>query len=182
MILIKRRVAGRIVAEIVMIATVTVSLAVASDSDRLVQDSLKRFSIRVPAAWKATENPEGTSLSLTGEEALIVISPVYRGNDLEELHRNMALQFAYRDTGGPPKKNKIKWEKRRIGDLKALESTYETKGGTEDVHEKYRVHVITVDGEKHKFSFIVTIPLELANKDNLEDRVMKILDSFTESN
>lgn len=152
----------------------------AAEAEKTVQDSMKRFSLKVPASWKATENREGNSLTLTGEDCVIVVSPVFRGNNLEELHRRMAQGFAMRSVAGPPKKNKIKWDKRSVGNLKAFDSVYDIKGGPEDPHKEYRVHVITVDGEKHKFSLVTTIPLDVASKDSLEEHVSKIVESFDE--
>jgi hypothetical protein len=152
----------------------------AAEAERTVQDSMKRFSVKVPVSWQAVENAEGNTLTITGEEAAIVISPFYRENNLELAHTRMALNFAYRSVDGPPKKNKIHSDKRAIGNKKALYSTYDIKSGGDDKHEKYRAHIYTVDGEKHKFSIVITVPLELVNKDDLEARLIKVVESFTE--
>jgi hypothetical protein len=44
------------------------------------------------------------------------------------------------------------------------------------------VHVITLDGEKHKFAFVITLPTELTDKNGLEDRLMRMVESFSEAN
>lgn len=150
------------------------------EAEKLVQDSMKRFTVRMPAHWSAAENADGTSLTIAGEEAMLVISPLYRGNSVEEMQRRLALSFAVNALSGPPKKAKVKWEKRRIGNLKALESIYDIRGGLKDIHEKYRVHVITVDGEKHKFSLVCTIPLEFVERNQLEERLRKVEGSLVE--
>ncbi|MBZ5534703.1 MAG: hypothetical protein LAO31_02010 [Acidobacteriia bacterium] len=173
---------NQIIATLLMVIVGLASVAAGAETEKVVQDSLKRFSIKVPASWKVSESVDGSTFTLAGEEATFIIYPVFRGNDLETLHRKMALQFALRSVEGPPKKNKVKWEKRRTGNMKALESVYEIKGGPEDAHKEYRVHVITLDGEKHKFSVIVTIPLELAERNGFEERVVKMVDGFSESN
>lgn len=179
---IKNTFGSRIITALLMVIAALVTAAAGVETEKVVQDSMKRFSIKTPASWKAVESADGSAFTITGEEASFIIYPVYRGTDLETLHRKMALQFALRAIEGPPKNNKVKWEKRRIGNEKALESVYDIKGGSEDAHKEYRVHVVTLDGEKHKFSFIITIPTELADKNGLEDRTVKMADSFTENN
>lgn len=153
----------------------------AAEALKTIQDSMKRFTVQAPQSWTAKENAEENSMVLNGEECEVVISPVYRGTNVVELQRRMALQWAYRALSGPPKKNKVKWEKIHIGHLKALDSKYDVKPGPTDKYKSYRVHVITVDGEKHKFSIVVTMPMELLQKNDLEKRVMAIVDSFKET-
>lgn len=145
------------------------------------EDSMKRFSIQVPATWKSAENAEENSVSLTGDDASVIVSPLFRGTNIEDFQRRIALQYAYRSVDGPPKKNKVKWEKREVGDLKALESDYVVKAGPDDKFKQYRVLVITVDGKRHKFSILATIPVNLQEKSDLESRVMHIVDSFKET-
>lgn len=154
----------------------------AAASEKEVRDSMKRFSLKIPAAWNAAENAEATGFTLSGEEATIVITPIYRGNSMDVMHRRMALPFAMGALEGRPKKNKVKSDKRRIGELKAMESVFDIKGGPNDPHDKYRIHIITIDGERHKFSIVTTMPLESAEKNQLEERVRKIEDSFVELN
>jgi hypothetical protein len=178
---IKNTTGSRIITALLMVIAGMVSTAAGAEADKVVQDAMKRFSIKTPASWKVSESADGSTFSITGEEASFIIYPVYRGNDLENLHRKMALQFAVRSLEGPPKNNKVKWDKRRIGNEKALESVYDIKGGSDDPHKEYRVHVITLDGEKHKFSIIITIPVELADKNGLEERLLKMAESFSES-
>jgi hypothetical protein len=172
---------SRIITALLMVLAGLASVARGAETEKVVHDSMKRFSMRAPASWKVAESTDGSTFTLTGEEATLIIYAIYRGNDLETLHRKMALQFAVRRLEGPPKKNKVKWDKRRIGNEKALESVYEIKGGPDDAHKEYRVHVITVDGEKHKFSMVLTVPVELADKNGLEERLMKMVEGFSES-
>ena len=173
---------NRIITTLLIFIAGLASAAAGADTERVVQDSMKRFSVKAPAAWKVVESADGSTFTITGEEVSFIIYPVFRGNDLETLHRKMALQFALRAMEGPPKHNKVKWDKRRVGNEKGFESVYEIKGGPDDAHKEYRVHVISVDGEKHKFSIIITIPLELADKNGLEERAVKMVDSCAESN
>ncbi|MGB7621414.1 MAG: hypothetical protein WBN92_03605 [Terriglobia bacterium] len=179
---IKRNSGSCILMLLGMVLMGLLSVAAGAEVEKVVKDSMKRFSVKAPASWKVAESADGSSITIVGEEASFTIYPSYRGNDLEALHRRMALQFATRALEGPPKNNKIKWEKRRVGNEKALESVYEIKGGSEDTHEKYRVHVITLDGEKHKFTIVFTLPLELADKNGLEGRLMKMVEGFSEAN
>lgn len=165
---------------VVLLAAGNSSSVRCAEDTQIVRDSMKRFTLKVPASWKVIENTDGNSMSITGDDMAIVISPVYGGAKLEELHRRMALQFAYRSLEGPPKKNKIKWDKRGLGKLKAFESVYDVKGGPEDSHKVYRVHVLTLDGDKHKFSILVTLPWDGENKQGLEDRVMPFVNTFVE--
>jgi hypothetical protein len=179
---IKKQWVSRLTMVLGVVLVGLVSASVGADTEKVVQDSMKRFSIKAPASWKIAENEDGSSMTITGEEASFIVYPVFRGTDLETLHRRMALQFALRAVEGPPKNNKVKWEKRRVGNEKALESVYEVKGGPDDAHAKYRVHVITLDGEKHKFAFVITLPTELTDKNGLEDRLMRMVESFSEAN
>lgn len=170
---------GMAVAVVLLVAGASSVVRCAND-EQVVRDSMKRFTMKAPTSWKVIESAEGNSMSITGDDVAIVISPVYGGANLEDLHRRMALQFAYRSMEGPPKKNKVKWDKRGVGRLKTLESVYDIKGGPEDPHKVYRVHVLTLDGDKHKYSILVTIPWDGENKQGLEDRVMPFVNSFVE--
>lgn len=154
----------------------------ADDAKKLAQDSMKRFSVKIPATWKAIESVDETVVTVSGDEAVINVYLVFRGDDFEGLHRRMAMPIAMRSLDGPPKKNKIKWEKTRIDNLKAIDSVFDVKGGGEDAHPKYRVHVITIEGDRHKFSIVATIPLDLAQKNGLEAKVMEVIESFKENN
>jgi hypothetical protein len=156
------------------------SLMVAAESEKLVQDSMKRFSIRIPASWTVGENSDGNTVTLLGEDSMMVITTLFRGTNLEQLHHQVALQFAYRVLDGPPKKPKVRIEKRRVGNWKAIETDYDVKGGPDDKYSKFRVHIISIDGEKHKFTIVVTLPLELVDKNGLGERIMKMIDSFAE--
>lgn len=152
-----------------------------AEAEKTVQDSMKRFTVQVPQSWQAKENAEENSMTITGDEGEVVISPVFRGTNVEELQRRMATPWAFRSLAGPPKKNKIKWEKREIGNLKALESDYDVKPGPDDKYKSYRIRVITIDGKEHKFCIVVTMPMELLQKNDLEKNVSKMVDSFKET-
>ncbi|MDD5544201.1 MAG: hypothetical protein PHX83_13600 [Acidobacteriia bacterium] len=157
------------------------SLLPAAEGEKVVWDTMKRFSISIPTNWVSSENTEANTMTLGGDDVVVVLSILYRGNGLEELHRRIALPVAYRAVEGPPKKQKVKFEKIRVGDAKALETDYDIKGGTDDKFSKYHVRVITIDGEKHKFSILINIPLEHVKKASLEERLNKLVDSFKEA-
>ncbi len=156
------------------------SLLCGAEADKLVQDSMKRFSIQIPSTWKATENSDGNAVSIAGDDVMVVISPVFRGTNIDLLQHNMALQYALRSVEGPPKKNKVKVDKVRVGNLKAFESEYNIKGGDEDKYKEYHVRIISIDGDKHKFCIVSTVPMGKEGQSDLESQVQKLVDSFKE--